>query len=254
MTALAWVAVVAMGFVLGAIGGGGGILTVPILVGLFGMKATEATGSSLFVVGATSAVGAVLGLRNKTVHLVPALQLAVPSSFGAFIARKFLVPAIPATVAGIQRDSLLLVGFACLMLVVAARMARPTPEAEPQTRHPSIVILLGLALGVVSGTFGAGGGFLILPALTLFLGIEIKLAVPTSLTVITVQSLIGFCGELSKPIQWNLIVPVAAVAVVGLVIGLQLRNKLPGRTLQIAFSVVVVLVAVGLFIKAFASQ
>jgi uncharacterized membrane protein YfcA len=135
------------------------------------------------------------------------------------------------------------------MVVVAIRMALPKKEVEPKAGSPLAIILVGLLLGLVSGTFGAGGGFLILPVLTLMLGTDIKRAIPTSLTVITIQSLVGFAGELGKPIQWIVLLTVAAAAIFGLLGGLLVREKLPGRTLQIAFSGVVLSVAAWLLLR-----
>lgn len=246
---MAWIAVVLMGFVLGAIGGGGGILTVPILVGFFGMKATEATGASLLVVALTSAVGAAQGIRLREVDLRAAFSLGIPSAIGSFCARQFLLPAIPLVIAGIDRNRLLLVGFACLMVVVAIRMAVPKKEVEPKVRPTLLIVLVGVSIGLVSGTFGAGGGFLVLPALTLLLGTDIKLAIPTSLTVITIQSLFGFMGELGKPVQWGVLLAVAGTAIVGLIGGMLVRGKVSGRSLQLAFSVIVLLVAAWIFVR-----
>lgn len=254
-----------MGLVLGAIGGGGGILTVPILVGLFGMAATQATGSSLFVVGAASAAGAAVGIARRESDVKSALALAAPSAVGAFTARAFVVPQIPTVVLGISRDKLLLWAFAILMVVVGVKMlqgavsagapdkkaegAGPQEDAAASKQAPPAgpsawaVAGIGLAIGLVSGVLGAGGGFLIVPALTLLLGIDLKRAIPTSLLVIAVQSLIGFAGELGRPIPWAILITTVCVALAGLAAGLAVREKAPKKALQAAFAVLVFAVA-----------
>ena len=241
-----------MGFVLGLLGGGGGILTVPILVGFFGLTAAEATGSSLFVVGLTGLVGAIQGLFKKQVELSSALLLAIPSTIGTTIARKYLVPGIPTHIFGLTKDQVLLTAFAILMIVVGVKMLMKKSDAPEPKHNPALVIAFGFGIGLLSGTLGAGGGFLILPVLTLLLSIDLEKAIPTSLTVICIQSLGGFfIGELGKPIQWNLLLSVAAVALVGLGLGLTLREKAPRKTLQVAFAYMVFVIAIWMIGKSF---
>lgn len=244
-----WLAVLLMGWVLGALGGGGGILTVPILVGLFGMTATAATGSSLFIVGSTSAIGAMQGLWKGQSEWRAAVGLAIPSTIGAFAARRWIVPSIPKSIAGVPKDDVLLGAFALLMVIVGVRMLRPA-AVEARTDAGIVKIAaIGLLIGVVSGLLGAGGGFLILPVLTLFLGVPMQRAVPTSLLVITIQALGGFTGELGKPIEWRTLGTIIAVAIAGLLIGLQMRGRASQQTLKVGFSMLVFAVAAWIIIK-----
>ena len=238
-----------MGFVLGSLGGGGGILTVPILVGFFAMTATEATGGSLLVVGLTSLIGAIEGFAKRSIEVSSAFLIAIPATIGAFTSRKFIVPFIPDTVLGVPRDDLLLGLFAVVMVYVGAKMLKPTVPRVGKEPHRLATIAVGFGIGVVSGTLGAGGGFLILPALTLLLDVELKRAIPTSLLVISIQSLGGFTGEIGKPIQYGLLASVAAVALVGLGVGLLVRQRVPKRGLQIGFSVLVFAVAAWMILK-----
>lgn len=234
-----------MGLVLGALGGGGGILTVPILAFLYGLPAEVATGSSLFVVGATSLVGSVRILRERPADVRKAASIAVPSSLGAFAARQWLVPSIPSQIGSFSKQQALLGMFAVLMLVVGTQMLRPRAVAtnRPAPSYP-MILLVGLAIGLLSGTLGAGGGFLIVPALTLLLGVDIKVAIPTSLLVISVQSLVGFVGELSAPIPWSILLPATGVAILGLLVGLWLRPKVSGENLKHGFALMIVIVAI----------
>lgn len=232
-----------MGLVLGMLGGGGGILTVPILVGLFGMPAIAATGGSLLVVGSTALVGAIQGLLKNEADFRSGLILAVPSMAGAWIARHELVPRFPEQVGGIAIDDLLMGAFASLMVVVGWRMLAKQSAANHQSSGVVAVVGIGLAIGLVSGILGAGGGFLIVPALTLLLGMDLKRAIPTSLLVISLQSLAGFAGELGKPIEWSILLPVSAVALIGMSIGIWLRPRIPKPKLQRAFALLVFVVA-----------
>lgn len=251
---MGYVAVVLMGLVMGALGGGGGILTVPILVGFFGKSPEAATGASLLVVGLTASVGAITGLRRKESDLASAISLALPSSVGAFLARAFMLPAIPPVLAGVERGKWLLGTFALLMVVVGVRMLRPTPESNPDAPAKPWwwVGLIGFGIGIVSGTLGAGGGFLILPALTVLLGIELKRAIPTSLIVITLQSLVGFSGELNKPVEWPVLLPIVGIAIAGLGAGLAVRERVPKAQLQRAFAILVFGVAIWMIWRVFA--
>lgn len=246
---MGWLATFLMGLVLGLLGGGGGILTVPILVGFFGLSATAATGGSLFVVGLTGAVGATQGILKKQAEIAPAIMLAIPSMFGAVLARSVLVPAIPDRMIGLSKDQILLGAFAILMFVVGVSMLVPKNDKGEANRSWIAIAGLGFLIGILSGTLGAGGGFLILPVLTLLLKVEMEKAIPTSLLVICVQSLGGFLGEIGKPVDWSLLTSVAGVALIGMLFGLLLRKHAPRKTLQLAFAYLVFAVAVWMFVK-----
>ena len=248
---MGWLATLFMGFVLGLLGGGGGILTVPILVGFFGLSATEATGSSLLVVGLTSTIGAAQGILKKQSEVRPAILLAIPSMIGALLSRKFVVPAIPSHIFGLTKDQVLLGAFSVLMIVVGIRMLLKKKEEVEPRHNPALVVTYGLLIGILSGTLGAGGGFLILPVLTLLLGVEMAKAVPTSLLVICIQSLGGFLGEVGKPIPWSLLLSIAGIALLGMILGLLLRERAPRKTLQLAFSYMVFAVAIWMIAKIF---
>ena len=136
---MGWLATLFMGFVLGLLGGGGGILTVPILVGFFGIATTAATGDSLFVVGLTSVVGAVQGFIKKQTELASGIMIAIPSMIGAFTARKIIVPMIPKMIFGLHKDQVTLAAFAILMIVVGIRMLMKKKEAEEATYNVATV-------------------------------------------------------------------------------------------------------------------
>jgi uncharacterized membrane protein YfcA len=149
----------------------------------------------------------------------------------------------------LSKDNFLLLLFSMLMVVVGWRMIRAS-DSKAQRESPALLTAgLGLAIGVVAGTLGAGGGFLIVPALTLLLGVDIKRAIPTSLTVIALQSLIGFAGELGKTISWDVLMPVLGVAIFGMLVGMPLRDHAPKQHLKTGFATLIFVVAVWMVVK-----
>lgn len=241
---MGWLAALFMGLVLGMLGGGGGILAVPILIGFFGFGGVQATGGSLFVVGITSLAGAIEGLLKREARLREALSLALPSMVGAVVARALLVPHLPPRIVGFSKDDVLLLAFASLMIVVGARFLAKL-EPRPIEVQPAWwkVPLFGLGIGLVSGTLGAGGGFLIVPVLTLMVGLDLATAVPTSLVVIAIQSLGGVVPELWNPTDWGVLASVTGVALVGMLVGTRLRRRIPQDGLRLGFGILVLAVA-----------
>lgn len=248
-----WIAAALVGFALGLVGGGGGILTVPILTYLFAVPASQATGYSLFVVGAASLVGAWAAYRRQEVETKIALVFAGPSIVTVFATRMYLLPALPDPLIGsVAKDKALMLAFAVLMIVVAANMLKRESKADTPSAPPryGLIAAIGLGVGLVSGFTGAGGGFLIVPALTLLAGLEIKRAIGTSLTVIALQSLLGFTGELhrAEDMRWSLLIGFTAVAVVGVLAGSALGQRISGAKLKPGLGVFVLVM--GLFVLA----
>ncbi|MBL8048034.1 MAG: sulfite exporter TauE/SafE family protein [Chthonomonas sp.] len=229
-----------MGILLGLFGGGGGILTVPILTGLFGLSATSATGNSLFIVGVTSLVGATSGVVRGQTQMKAATLLALPSMAGAVLARKAIIPNLPAQVFWWTKDQLILAGFGILMLLVGFKMLWKPSSPSSQGPKTGKVLTLGFGIGLISGTLGAGGGFLILPVLTLLMDLPMEQAIPTSLLVIALQSIAGFASELSGSIPWSFLLAVTSAALVGLTVGIASRHVVPVRALRVAFAYLVI--------------
>lgn len=256
---LGYVAAVLMGLTLGLIGGGGSILTVPILVYLFGQSATVATGTSLVVVGTTALVGAFSYLRRSEANLRVAFTFGLPSIVAVYLTRAYLMPAIPERVplgvASPDRDQAILVLFALLMLGTSFSMirhrpsAKNPPEKEPirvarsPARKAVLTIGEGALVGMLTGLVGAGGGFLIVPALVLMTGLPMRTAVGTSLLIIAAKSLIGSVGDVQSglPIDWSLVGAITALAVVGITVGTALSARVPADRLKKAFGVFVLL-------------
>jgi len=242
MIVLGYIGALIMGLVLGLIGGGGSILTVPILHYLFGIDAATATAYSLFVVGATAATGSVSHLKQGNVNWTSALRFGVPSIAAVFATRAWLLPAIPEQIGSLAKGTVLLVLFALLMLAAAIGMVRKGAAAHPApTRARStallITVLEGIIVGSLTGLVGAGGGFLIIPALVMFGGLGMKQAIGTSLVIIAAKSLIGFSGDLLAGLNadWSFLLTCAATAIVGILIGAALSAKLSAERLKPAF-------------------
>ena len=247
---LGYFAAIFIGLSLGIMGGGGSILTVPVLVYLMGVSPVLSTAYSLFVVGSTSMVGASGYFRKGLVSVPTALVFLLPSLVAVFLVRRVLLPAIPHelfTVGSLvfTKDLLVLVAFAVLMVVAATSMIR-SKQAEDVLDHElghraplnyPLILGIGLVVGVLTGFVGAGGGFLIIPALVLGARLPMKLAVGTSLAIIALNSLIGFTGDLSAgtPIAWPFLLGFLAFALGGIVLGTYLARFVPGARLKPAF-------------------
>lgn len=242
-----YLASILMGLSLGMIGGGGSILTVPILVYLFGTNPVTATAYSLFIVGSTALVGGLSYLKKGEVDLKTGFIFAVPSFIGVYLTRAYVVPKLPDPVfqlSGISfsKPLLIMLAFAILMVAASISMIR-TKKTEAKKAELSaitkfsLISLEGLVVGAVTGFVGAGGGFLIIPALVVLVGMPMKIAVGTSLFIIAVKSLIGFIGDLQHQtsIQWSLLTTITAIAVFGLFVGMQLTKKVSEKGLKKGF-------------------
>lgn len=249
-----------VGISLGLIGGGGSILMVPILVYVFALNPVTATSYSLFIVGSTSLVGAFNNYRKGQVSIKTALLFGLSSITTVFITRKLLMPAVPDVLGTIGRmeikkPMLIMVLFAALMLMASVAMIRSkkeTESADAEKAKPAIgkLLLYGILIGLATGFLGAGGGFLIIPALVLLLNMPMKKAIGTSLLIIALNSLIGFTGDIGHiAIEWKFLFLVAAIAIAGIFIGGALAKKIPGAKLKKAFGWFVLVMGIYIILK-----
>lgn len=240
-----YAASILIGFSLGLIGGGGSILTVPVLVYLFHLDPVLATAYSLFIVGSTSLAGGLRFYPKKLIDFQAVWMFGIPSIITVILTRKFLVPYIPETIFTIgnfvlHKGMMLMLLFAFLMFVSAMRMIRQNKLEETSKEKKSsylfFLVLDGLFVGIVTGLLGAGGGFLIIPALVLLMNIPMKKAVATSLVIIAINSLIGFVFSLSSiQVDWPELLSITAIAIVGVLIGISLSNKVTPASLKKGF-------------------
>ncbi|WP_224996190.1 sulfite exporter TauE/SafE family protein [Cesiribacter sp. SM1] len=259
LTIFGWLSAVVIGISLGLIGGGGSILTVPALVYLLNVSPVLATAYSLFVVGATSLAGSFSFMKKGLVNYTTAAVFATPSFIAVYLTRKFLVPAMPEKLfmAGdftLTRNTGIMVFFALIMLAAAFSMIRNNgraveKEGKVKYNYP-LIALEGAIVGALTGIVGAGGGFLIIPALVLLSKLPMKMAVGTSLLIIAVKSLIGFLGDIgNQPIDWPFMLLFTTLSLGGIFIGSWLSTKIDGSHLKKGFGWFVLFMALYILSK-----
>lgn len=260
MEIIGYAAAVLIGVSLGLIGGGGSILTVPVLVYLFGIDAFLATEYSLFVVGISSLVGSVSYFKKGLVNFKMALVFGLPSVISIFLTRIYLLPLIPENVFQIQnftvtKNIFLLLIFAGLMILASYKMIKRNSSEEPLesiTNKNSAFLAAGQGsiVGVLTGLVGAGGGFMIIPALVNLLKVPMKTAIGTSLMIISFNSLIGFLSSVNQvKIEWKLLVSITVIAVAGIIMGSKLSKKIDGKKLKPAFGWFILIMGIYIITK-----
>ena len=241
--AFGYLAAICIGLILGLLGGGGSILSIPILIYLFHLNAGLVSAYYLFIVGITSLVGAVPKYKNHLVNIRTGLLFGIPSTLSIFATRKWIIPSIPEVI--FQTDSFLLTKrilvlgtFALLMIVASFSMIRAKQEIVSEARSFRVFFIAveGLIIGLLTGLVGAGGGFLIIPALVFLTGLPFKTAAGTSLFIIAINSLMGFLGDvLNYTMDWGFLLMITSLAIVGILIGNHWQKKIPALKLRIAF-------------------
>ena len=241
-----------IGLILGLIGGGGSILTLPIFVYLLDIDPLTATSYSLFVVGVTASFGTIKNYFNGTVNFKIGFYFAVPSLIAVFLTRKVLIPLIPEVLLGFQgyviyRDKAILVLFALLMFAAAYYMIRNKKVINNQEQEIKYwkIGLEGLIVGLLTGLVGAGGGFLIIPALVILANLDMRVAVGTSLFIISIKSLIGFLGDLTNlQIDWYFLLTFSFISILGIFLGTYLIRFIESNQLKKIFGWFVLVLSV----------
>ena len=261
MDILGNIAALIIGTLLGLLGGGGSVLTVPVLVYLYHLTPVTATGYSLFIVGFSSLVGAILAFRKKQLAIQTAIKFGGPSIFSVYITRKYILPAIPDTIIDtgefmLSKGIMIMVLFAILMIAASFSMIRNKSIEHKQEKDKStrnlILITEGLLVGLLTGFVGVGGGFLIIPALVLLLGIPIKSAIGTSLAIIAANSLIGFSvNPGTTNVDWEFLLVFSSLSLIGIFIGNYLGSKIDGNKLKTGFGWFVLIFGLIIIIKEF---
>ncbi|BDB55492.1 UPF0721 transmembrane protein [Flavobacterium ammoniigenes] len=243
MEYIGYFASIIIGLSLGLIGGGGSILTIPILVYLFKIDPELATSYSLFIVGITSLSGCISHYRMGNLQIKAALYFAVPSIFSILIIREVIFPQIAETLFSIasyqvSKSFLIMIVFSLLMMAASISMIRKSKEVSTTGKTNYIQLgVIGFFVGIVTGFLGAGGGFLIIPALLFFAKLPMKQAIGTSLLIIFINSAIGFGGDLyiGTPIDYGFLLIISGIAFIGMLIGTQLSKRIDSSQLKPIF-------------------
>ncbi|MEE9361661.1 MAG: sulfite exporter TauE/SafE family protein [Cellulophaga sp.] len=256
-----YISALIIGVSLGLIGGGGSILAVPVLAYLFSVNEKVATAYSLFIVGFSALIG---GLKQHFKGLVDwrtSIVFGIPAIIGVTLVRYYVVPALPDVLFTVSdfdftRRMAMFGLFAVLMIPVAFSMLKQGKEKEVtgdvKYNYP-LILLEGLVVGAITGMIGAGGGFLIIPALVILANVEMKVAVATSLIIIAFKSLIGFfLGDaLTMDIDWEFLAIFTSISLVGIFIGSYLGNFIDGEKLKKGFGYFIFVMAIFIFYMEF---
>jgi uncharacterized protein len=256
MEILGYVGALFIGLVLGLTGGGGSILTVPILVYLMSINPVTATAYSLFIVGTTSTFGAIQNYRKNLVDIKNGFIFAIPSFIAVYLTRKYIVPEIPKVIIEspilITKDTFLMLFFAVIMVFGALSVLKKKSQ-NTNSEEKRNLILIGIqtfTIGIIIGLVGAGGGFLIIPSLILFAKLPMKKAVGTSLFIIAMNSLVGFIGDVQNlEIDWLFLLTFSAISVVGIFIGMYLTKYTNESQLKKIFAYFVLIMAAIILLK-----
>ena len=264
MIIIGLIAFLIIGMILGLIGGGGSLLGVPVLVYVMCIEADMATTYSLFIVGITAMVGAISYVKKGEVSAEAILNFALASVTTVFCMRKFIMPIIPAEFSingfAIQKNTLIMVVFALLILSAAYSMIisrKPNRIKDVKwnefTKTPlgiPFVILLGVIIGLITGFVGAGGGFIIVPVLMIFMRLNFKKAIGTSLCIVALNSIIGFLGNIGhQNLDWKFLIMISSVCGIGILLGSVLSNKVPSNKLKPAFGWFTLVVGIFVLVK-----
>ena len=257
MEYLGYFASIIIGLSLGLVGGGGSILTIPILVYLFKIDPELATSYSLFIVGITAASGCVSHYRMGNLQIKSALYFAIPSIFSILIIREVIFPQIAETLFSIasykiSKSFLIMIVFSILMMAASISMIKKN-NVVVTTGNTNFTQLgiIGFLVGIVTGFLGAGGGFLIIPALLFFARLPMKQAIGTSLFIIFINSSIGFGGDLyiGTPIDYGFLLIISGIAFIGMLIGTQLSKQIDGAKLKPIFGWFVLIMGIYIITK-----
>lgn len=253
MEIIGYISALLVGVTLGLIGGGGSILTIPILVYFFKIDPILATSYSLFIVGVTSIIGSYKNYQANHLNITKAFYFLIPATFSILLVRKFIIPNLPNIIFHYRnipftKDNLIMVIFSILMLLSSLTMILKKTVTTKNKSNLTKLSLIGLIIGVITGFLGAGGGFLIIPALLFFGGLEMKNAVGTSLFIIALNATIGFIGDILNGININytLLISLTIIATGGILIGTFILKKISSDRLKPTFGWFVLIV--GLFI------
>ena len=241
-----------IGFVIGLFGGGGSILAVPVFVYLFQFNPILATSYSLFVVGFSAAVGTLINIKKKLIEYKTALVFTLPALVSVFFTRRYIITNLPDILfdlgfVSVTKEMALMLLFSTVIILSALSILKNNKLAvtrKLKTKNYNILLVVGLVVGLLTGLVGAGGGFIIVPALVLFASLDVKKAVATSLIIITFNSLFGFVADVAQvAIDWPFIMIFTSVSIVGIFTGVYVSNFIEEKSLKRHFARFMLLMA-----------
>jgi uncharacterized membrane protein YfcA len=251
-----YLALICIGIILSLLGGGGSLLAVPILVYLFSLDIVTASSYSLFIVGTTSLVGALLKQKEQQADLRCGMIFSTSSVVAIFATRKWIIPSIPEEVMLLNMliaKRALILGVFAILLITASLMIllrRTLHSTDGGKQRLKILLPVSFTTGILVGFVGVGGGFLIVPSLTVFARLPFKIAVGTTLLIIGLSSLIGFVGDvMNYPIDWLFLLMITGLATAGMLLGSIYSPKIPIRYLRLSFGGIMLITAVLILIK-----
>ncbi|CAG0979372.1 MAG: sulfite exporter TauE/SafE family protein [Bacteroidetes bacterium] len=257
-TLIAYFTAILIGILLGIMGGGGSILTIPVLVYLLHIEPVLATSYSLFIVGVSAFVASVHNYRNKLIDFKTAFVFSVPAFIGVFISRKWLLPALPNTLFFLNEQAVskgvgIMILFTVIMFMAAISMIKNNVQEKhlniSKYKYP-LILIEGILVGLITGIVGAGGGFLIVPALVVLTQMPVKTAIGTSLLIIAIKSLLGFFGDFSYlPINWYFLLLFSLFTAFGILCGIYLSKFIPSKNLKPAFGWFILIMSILIITK-----
>lgn len=257
---IAYTSAFAIGILLGIMGGGGSILTIPVLVYLLKIEPVLATSYSLFIVGVSALVASAFYYKNNLIDYRSAFIFSLPAFTAVFIARKWILPALPETLFFINEQAIskgagIMILFSVIMFLASVSMIKNNVKEKPleasKYKYP-LIVTEGALAGLFTGIVGAGGGFLIVPVLVLLAQMPVKTAIGTSLLIIAIKSIFGFFGDLSyMPIDWYFLLLFSLFTVLGILCGVYLSRYIPSKNLKPAFGWFILVMAVFIVFKEF---
>ncbi len=250
-----------VGLSLGMIGGGGSILAVPILAYMFTLDEKVATAYSLFIVGSAALIGGLRQHKNSNVDWRTAIVFGIPAIIGVWLVRHFVVPTLPDilfTISGFEFTRRMgMFGLFAILLFWAAFSMLFSKEiqggsGEVNYNYP-LILAEGLIVGAITGFVGAGGGFLIIPALVVLANLDIKKAIGTSLIIIAIKSLLGFflSDALTMHIDWQFLIIFTSIVLIGIFFGVHFGKFVDGKKLKKGFGYFILVMAVFIFTMEF---
>jgi uncharacterized membrane protein YfcA len=252
MELIGYLALVGIGIVLSLLGGGGSLLSVPILIYLFSLDIVTASSYSLFIVGTTSLSGSLLKIKQQRTDWRSGIIFSLCSMVAIFSTRKWIIPCIPEEImladSHIVTKRALIMGVFALLVMTSSLMILLKDtwcHGDQGKRRLQLLFPLSFITGVVTGFVGAGGGFLILPALIIFGGLSFDVSVGTTLLVIAFNSLFGFLGDvLNHPINWLFLLTITALSTLGMLLGNHYSSKIPAHYLKLIFAWIMLIAAI----------